>query len=80
MTGLDASVEAVAMATQHAAREPTLAGRLHYVHGSLEELQEKEFDAVVASEVIEHMTSARQCIALCSAMLKVRGYRLIRGH
>ncbi|KAF4522741.1 hypothetical protein B566_EDAN009286 [Ephemera danica] len=71
VTGLDASQEAIRVAKEHAALEPGLSERLNYIHGTLEDLNSGDYDAVVASEVIEHMTNANQCIALCSKLLKV---------
>jgi 2-polyprenyl-3-methyl-5-hydroxy-6-metoxy-1,4-benzoquinol methylase len=74
VTGLDASEEAVNIAQEHAKTDPDLLSRLSYKHGSLEDVAESHecsFDAVVVSEVIEHMASAEQCVKLCSQLIKV---------
>jgi ubiquinone biosynthesis O-methyltransferase len=71
--GLDASEEAVRAAEEHAALDPDLKERLNYRHGTLEEVasEDKLFDAVLMSEVLEHMNSPQHCLSLASKLLKV---------
>ena len=56
--GVDMVEESVRVAADHAARDPALAGRLSYRVARVEDLAAEEagaFDAVVASEVVEHV-------------------------
>ena len=58
MLGVDMVEESVRVAADHAARDPALAGRLSYRVARVEDLAAEEagaFDAVVASEVVEHV-------------------------
>ena len=56
--GIDAASENIEIARQHASHDPLLQRRLKYMCTTAEELLESEegvFDAVVASEVLEHV-------------------------
>ena len=58
VTGLDASKELLSIAKQHAELDKDLSSNLKYVHTSIEDFSEEkkeEYDAVVASEIIEHV-------------------------
>lgn len=58
VTGLDASAELIDIANEHAKLDPTISERLNYIQTSIEEFSpknEKLYDAVIASEVIEHV-------------------------
>ncbi|XP_065332301.1 ubiquinone biosynthesis O-methyltransferase, mitochondrial isoform X2 [Cloeon dipterum] len=75
VVGLDASEEAVQVAEQHAKLDTTLSDRLKYRHGTLEELAEEGqvYDAVVMSEVLEHMNNPKHCLQLASNLVKPGG-------
>lgn len=74
VTGLDASPDNVAAASAHASHDPGLAPRLTYVASTAEAMAASgaTFDAVVASEVLEHVADFGGFIAACAAMVKVR--------
>lgn len=58
VTGVDASKELVSIAKEHAALDESLSSRLSYVHTSIEDFAQdnkEKYDAVVASEIIEHV-------------------------
>ena len=71
--GVDAAGEAIAAARAHAA--VTVPGTLSYRVASAESLvpEELRFDAVVAFEVIEHVTDPRAFVRLLAALLAPRG-------
>lgn len=59
VTGIDASPQQIAVAKDHATLDPSLSGRLSYIHTTVEEVagtQSESFDAVVASEILEHVS------------------------
>ena len=59
VTGIDASKELLFIAKQHAELDKDISSNLIYVHSSIEDFSEekkKEYDAVIASEIIEHVT------------------------
>lgn len=57
VTGIDVVPENVHVAAAHAQRDPFIRDRIQYRHVSAEELAAEgaRFDAVIASEVIEHV-------------------------
>jgi len=57
VTGIDLAQQSVEIATEHAARDPSLAGHLTYRAASAEQLlaEGHQFDAVTALEVVEHV-------------------------
>ena len=59
VTGIDPSPELINIAKKHAALDSSLSKRLNYVQTTIEDLirsTPKTYDAVVASEVLEHVT------------------------
>lgn len=80
MLGIDPVEDSVNTAQVHASRDPALRGRVHYQACTLEELSAEEeeeaetgrFDAVVASEVVEHLADLETFAFCCHHMLKVR--------
>lgn len=76
VTGLDASGEAIAAAREHAARSGL---DIAYIAGAAEDLveQERRFDVVVASEVIEHVTDPAEFLATVAALLVPGGAVLL---
>lgn len=76
VTGIDASSELIEVAQSHAKLDSSLNGRLTYVHTTAEmhvnEATEK-YDAVVSSEVIEHVLDKNFFLEQCVRLLKPRG-------
>lgn len=81
VTGLDASQEAIDAAIQHANTvEPNLMAeeeRLVYRQGTIEDFaqlrNENRFDAVVASEIVEHVGDVPSFVAACVRSVKPGG-------
>ena len=76
VTGLDAAEENVAAARQHADLDPAVAGRLSYEAGSVEDLaasKRSSFDAVVASEVLEHVDDQDLFVKSCADLVPSGG-------
>lgn len=83
--GIDPVEDSIGMARLHSSYDPDVRGQVRYRACTLEELSAEEeeeggdgeqgaglFDAIVASEVVEHLAD-RETFALCSScMLKVR--------
>ena len=75
VTGVDASQENIKNAQWHAAHDPQVARNIRYRAGTVESLVEKEaesYDAVVASEIIEHVADASLFVSACCKLLRVR--------
>lgn len=81
MLGIDPVEDSVNTAQVHASRDPELRSRVRYQACTLEELSAEEeeeeaetgsFDAVVASEVVEHLADLETFAFCCNHMLKVR--------
>jgi len=73
VVGVDASPDAVAAAAAHAAADPALAPRLTYAQGiapSLAASQPASFDAVIASEVIEHVPDPARFLQACRSLVR----------
>ncbi|XP_078734399.1 ubiquinone biosynthesis O-methyltransferase, mitochondrial-like isoform X2 [Lampetra fluviatilis] len=71
--GIDPVEENVGTARVHARSDPQLASRLRYEVDTVEDLAEREgpvFDAVVASEVVEHVHDPAAFIACCCRLVK----------
>ncbi|XP_032516692.2 ubiquinone biosynthesis O-methyltransferase, mitochondrial-like [Danaus plexippus] len=77
MTGIDASRELVDVAKQHSVANPKLLNhRPTYYCTTIEEHSEKfcnHYDAVVASEIIEHVTDKELFVKSCIKTLKPGG-------
>jgi ubiquinone biosynthesis O-methyltransferase len=75
VVGVDATEGNVRTAAVHAARNPTIATRLSYVHHTVEGLVEEggAYDVVLASEVVEHVVDMRSFVADCAAATKPGG-------
>lgn len=70
--GIDVNPEGIAAAQAHAALDPGMAGRLHYkavtLEGTVAGKGAGRYDAVIASEVIEHVASVSGfCASLVEA-------------
>lgn len=79
MLGIDPVEDSIYTAQLHASYDPDLSDRVSYQACTLEELssEEKEeqgadqFDAVVASEVVEHLADLETFAFCCNQALKV---------
>lgn len=76
VTAIDACPENIEAAKIHADLDPDLANNLKYICTTVEEHVEDisdKYDAIVASEVIEHVDNPQVFIAKCSQILKTDG-------
>ncbi|XP_047740733.1 ubiquinone biosynthesis O-methyltransferase, mitochondrial isoform X2 [Hyalella azteca] len=76
VTGLDASHKSIEAAQQHSSLDADLQGRLQYKCCDLDTFSQRldqQYDAVVASEVLEHVDSIEAFIESCNACLKPSG-------
>jgi len=76
VTGLDAAMENIEAAKIHMHGDQTIAGRLTYKCSSLEDHASScgdLYDAVVASEVIEHVENQPSFVNLCASVVKPNG-------
>ena len=82
VVGIDASEEAISVAQHHAKHDPEVSERVNYKCMTAEDLvgQSEGFDAVVASEVIEHVGNQDFFVEACAQLTKVKAvdYQLIR--
>lgn len=70
VTGLDIVASNIEAARAHAEKDPEIAHRINYICGRIEDT-EGQFDALVASEVVEHVESLESFIAHCARVVKV---------
>lgn len=72
---IDASDDNVNAARAHATRDPSLDTRLEYQAITAEYLadQHRQFDAVVASEILEHVNRPTDFLATCVSLIKPGG-------
>lgn len=75
--GVDPVEVSVRTAELHSSLDPALRGRVRYRACTLEELAEEDgneeaFDAIVASEVLEHLADLDTFLDCCYHMLKVK--------
>lgn len=76
VTGLDAAAEVIQAAQVHADQDAKIRDRISYVCGSLEDHilgLEQPYDAVIASEVVEHVSSVPAFLSACNAALRPGG-------
>ncbi|XP_034031323.1 ubiquinone biosynthesis O-methyltransferase, mitochondrial [Thalassophryne amazonica] len=79
--GIDPVNDSILTARLHSSRDPELSSRLRYLTCTLEELSaggeaepgERQFDAVVASEVVEHLADLDAFACCCGTVLKPGG-------
>lgn len=79
VTAIDPSPEVLAVAKGHARQDPSLQGRLTYIHTSIEELPqpasaEHKYDVLSLFEVIEHITHPAEFLDLCTPFVKPGGW------
>lgn len=76
VTGLDVSTELIDIANEHIKLDPTILERVNYIQTSVEEFSsenEKLYDAVIASEVVEHVQNPEIFLKECVKLLKPGG-------
>jgi len=76
VTAIDACPENIEAAKIHAKLDSSLEGNLNYICTTVEEHVEtvsEEYDAVVASEVVEHVDNPQTFVIKCSEVLKADG-------
>lgn len=76
VTGIDPTAEMIQVAQDHCSRNPTISNRIMYKCSSLEDLMDTEqvkYDAIVASEVIEHIKNLDQFLLCCVELVKENG-------
>lgn len=73
--GIDAAADSIKAAAHHAAQDPAIAGRWAYCNVTAEQLADagERFDAVVASEVLEHVASPPDFAAALAALVEPGG-------
>ncbi|XP_071493958.1 ubiquinone biosynthesis O-methyltransferase-like [Diadema antillarum] len=74
--GIDATPENIEVAQHHLSHDPTIRGNIKYICGTAQDLigtESEKFDAVVASEVIEHVTMKDDFIKTCADLVKPGG-------
>lgn len=75
VTGLDPGEHNVQAATEHASKDPEIKDNVFYICDTVENLakSDKKFDAVVASEVIEHVNDVPTFVQSCVELAKPSG-------
>ncbi|KYN22784.1 Hexaprenyldihydroxybenzoate methyltransferase, mitochondrial, partial [Trachymyrmex cornetzi] len=76
VTGIDASADLINIAKEHAKLDPNISERVNYIQTTVEDFSQKEresYDAVVASEVLEHVANAQLFLKKCVEILKPGG-------
>uniref|UniRef100_T1J1P0 Ubiquinone biosynthesis O-methyltransferase, mitochondrial n=1 Tax=Strigamia maritima TaxID=126957 RepID=T1J1P0_STRMM len=76
VTGLDASPEMIAVAQEHAQLDRTLSTNLKYRCESVEEhlsANQERYDAIIVSEVAEHVDDLRLFLEICVNLTKENG-------
>lgn len=81
VVGLDSSTESILAAENHLIQySPALRERLQYHNKSIEEFVEtshQSFDAIVASEVVEHIHDLNSFFKNCAKILKPNGLLIV---
>ncbi|XP_046819233.1 ubiquinone biosynthesis O-methyltransferase, mitochondrial-like [Vespa crabro] len=76
VTGIDNSLELIDVAKEHALLDSSLSGRLNYLQTTIEEFEKEnteKYDAVVASEILEHVSNQQLFLKSCSSVIKPGG-------
>ncbi|GFO03519.1 ubiquinone biosynthesis o-methyltransferase, mitochondrial [Plakobranchus ocellatus] len=76
VVGVDASEENIKIAQAHLIHDPAIRDRVKYVHSTVEEIaqtQAGKFDAVVASEVLEHVADANTLVTSACQLVRPGG-------
>lgn len=76
VTGLDASDSLIETAQAHASLDPTISDDITYVTSTIEEhssQNQESYDAVIASEILEHVCEKKAFLESCTLALKPGG-------
>ena len=79
VVGVDASEENIKIAQAHLIHDQSIKDRVKYVNTTVEEIaqtQAGKFDAVVASEVLEHVADANMLVTSACQLARVRFFLL----
>lgn len=74
--GVDASEDNIKTAQAHLRQDPSIVCRVKYIHSTVEDLvitEENKFDALVASEVVEHVADVDVFVECCCKLVKPGG-------
>ncbi|XP_030851171.1 ubiquinone biosynthesis O-methyltransferase, mitochondrial [Strongylocentrotus purpuratus] len=74
--GVDATPENIEVAQHHVSHDPTIRGNVKYICGTAEDLvrtEDEAFDALVCSEVLEHVSHKENFIKTCAELVKPGG-------
>ena len=80
VTGIDANQSVIDAAYSHACEDPSVSDSITYICETVEEHANKHkdfYDAVVASEVLEHVVHKDLFLDACVSTLKVRRHIII---
>jgi polyprenyldihydroxybenzoate methyltransferase/3-demethylubiquinol 3-O-methyltransferase len=75
VTGIDASQSMIDTATSHACQDPNISNSITYICRTIDEHAKEHkdcYDAVVATEVLEHVINKDVFLEACISTLKVR--------
>ena len=76
VTGIDASSELISVAKEHAALDSNLSRKLNYIQTNIEDFapaNNKMYNAIIASEVVEHVNEKELFLKHCIDTLKPGG-------
>lgn len=75
VTGLDPGQELIDIAYYHSSQNPIIKNNVTYICGTIEDIckQNIKYDAVVASEVAEHVDNLNQFLTCCIQLIKDNG-------
>lgn len=74
VTGIDASAELISIAKEHAKLDLDISERINYIQTTVEDFareEEESYDAVVASEILEHVTNPQLFLKVCTIKVKI---------
>lgn len=74
MIGVDMVEDNIRVAQTHLQEDPSICGSVKYIQATVEDLvetNEEAFDAVVASEVVEHVSNIDTFLTSCCKIIKV---------
>ncbi|XP_011648351.1 ubiquinone biosynthesis O-methyltransferase, mitochondrial-like [Pogonomyrmex barbatus] len=76
VTGIDISAELINIAKEHVKLDPNISGKVNYIKTTVEDYSQKQeglYDAVVASEVLEHISNQELFLKECAKIIKPGG-------
>lgn len=79
VTAIDANEHNIKFSIEHLEKISSLKAKLNYVHSDLDNFSEldRKFDAIVASEILEHVDDVENFIKNCSKLLRDNGLLFI---